>query len=129
MAHQSTEALVAEILEPTVQTPGEFRAALIDFLPLLSRVSQQAAALQALAAVSELEEDDPMVFQKLTGFRQALGSIQAKHDRALELLTSVQRAVGAYELEAAELDRVVHRPDDPPADEGNADPEAAGNRR
>lgn len=128
MARPSTDALVAETLAPSVQTPAAFRTALADFLPLLSRVSQQAAALQGLAAVAELDEVDPMVGQKLHGFRQALGSIQAKHDRALDLLTAVQRAVVAYELEAAELDRVVNRPGDPPADAGNTDPEAAVNR-
>lgn len=129
MARPSTDALIAETLTPTVQTPAQFRDALATFLPMLARVSQQAAATQALAAVAEMDEDDPAVAQKIPGLRQSLGSLQAKHDRALDFLTSLQRALQAYEHEAAELDRVVNRPDDPPADAGNPDPEAAVNRR
>ena len=116
MPKPSTVALVNEVLNPSVQPTADFRDALVVFLPKLSRVSQQAAALQALANVAEIEEADISITQKMVGFKMTLASIQAKHDRVLELITSLQRAVESYEFEAAELDRVVNRPDDPPAD-------------
>ena len=116
MPKPSTVALVNEVLNPSVQPTADFRDALVGFLPKLSRVSQQAAATQALANVAEIEETDISITQKMVGFKMTLASIQAKHDRVLELITSLQRAVESYEFEAAELDRVVNRPDDPPAD-------------
>lgn len=116
MARPSTDLLVTETLTPTVQTPADFRAALIEFLPLLSRVSQQAAAAQALANVAEIDETDEAIRQKLVGYKMSLASIQAKHDKALDIITSLQRAVDANDFEARELERVVNRPEDPPED-------------
>ena len=116
MPKPSTVALVNKILNPSVQTPAAFRDALVAFMPKLSGTSQQAAVLQGLASVAEIEEDDVSITQKMVGFRMSLASIQQKHDRVLDMVTSLQRAVDAYEFEAAELDRVVNRPNDPPAD-------------
>ena len=72
MPEPSTVALVDEVLNPSVQPTADFRDALVGFLPKLSRVSQQAAATQALANVAEIEETDISITQKMVGFKMTL---------------------------------------------------------
>ena len=105
--HESTTMVLAELRAPSVQANDTFKAALRAFLPSLNRVSQQAAAMQALVSIAQLDETDEAIAQKYEGLMKCLESVQGKHDRAVDYIGSLRNAVKAYEDELVSLEEVA----------------------
>ena len=102
-AHVSTQAVIAQCAEPDVLTDTEFRAALRAFLPVLNRVSQQVACIQALASVANLDEEDGGIRQRYHGLQMSLRAVQNKHDKAIDVLLRLQNAWEGMQSEAEGL--------------------------
>jgi len=110
MPHPSTAALVAELQNPSVTSAATIRNALRDLGPAVNRASEQAAKIQALLTVAEIDETAPGIAEKFNGLRQGLQAVQRDHDKLQERFGEFMRSYTALVREGvsliAEVDRV-----------------------